>query len=68
MWKYGAATSQGAAVLSNFANRTIPSSAPTAANPVQTSDNSSTLVLGGLAAVAVLAAGGYFFVRKKKSA
>ena len=30
------------------------------------SDSSSTLVLGGLAAVAVLAAGSYFFVRKKR--
>jgi len=31
------------------------------------SDSSSTLVLGGIAGIAVLAAGGYFFVRKKKS-
>jgi LPXTG-motif cell wall-anchored protein len=31
-----------------------------------TSDSASTLVLGGIAGVAVLAAGGYFFVRKKK--
>jgi LPXTG-motif cell wall-anchored protein len=31
-----------------------------------TNDSSSTLVLGGIAGVAVLAAGGYFFVRKKK--
>ena len=32
-----------------------------------TNDSSSTLVLGGIAGVAVLAAGGYFFVRKKKT-
>lgn len=50
---------------SNFAYRSIAGrSAQTVA--AQNSDNSSTLVLGGLAAVAVLAAGSYFFVRKKR--
>lgn len=34
---------------------------------ISADDPSSTLVLGGIAALAVLAAGGYFFVRKKKS-
>jgi LPXTG-motif cell wall-anchored protein len=68
LWKYGSVQSSGAVVLSNFAGRTVPSSAPTAAVVVsQNNDSSSTLVLAGLAAIAVLAAGSYFFIRKKKA-
>jgi len=38
------------------------------ASNVAQSDKSNVVVLGALAAIAVLAAGGYFFVRKKKNA
>jgi len=48
----------------NFVNRTISSGA--AIVSTGNSDSSSTLVLGGIAAISVLAAGGYFFVRKKR--
>jgi LPXTG-motif cell wall-anchored protein len=68
--KYGYySTTNTTAYLANYANRTIPSfvSGSSIVDPA-TTDSSSTLVLGGIAAVAALASGAYFFVRKKKSA
>jgi LPXTG-motif cell wall-anchored protein len=53
--------------ITNFANRTNTGSYAAVVTPV-VSDSSSTLALGGIAAVAALASGAYFFVRKKKSA
>lgn len=66
--KYGYySATNTSAYLANYANRTIPSFVSGSSIVMPTaSDSSSTLVLGGLSAVAVIAAGGYFFVRKKK--
>lgn len=52
--------------FSNFANRTI-SGYSGASVVLPSSNSSSTLVLAGLAAIAVLAVGSYFFIRKKKT-
>jgi len=49
----------------NFANRSVSGASIVSKNT--NNDSSSTIALGGLAMLAVLAAGGYFFVRKKKS-
>jgi len=68
--KYGYYENNASAYLSNYAGRTITTFAnANTASPVgiASNDSSSTLVLGGLAAAAVLVAGSYFFVRKRKA-
>jgi LPXTG-motif cell wall-anchored protein len=66
--KYNPTGAQSGSVTAvNFIGRTVTPLSGAAKIASVSSDSSSTLVLGGIAGVAVLAAGGYFFVRKKKA-